>query len=237
MTRFMAGFAAGCAVLVTAAILLAHLPVTSREGVDDTVKDHRIALWEKVARFLVRHAEFQRMVEEAASGEADPQRRVLRLMDWTRRQVRLQPSDLPLIDDHISHIVLRHYGNEGQMAEVCTALTTYTGNDGRWAWSNDPHKGARLALCFIKADEGWWVFDILHGAWFERPDGKIATVEDFRDKERLRIRGQAPESYGGVPYRDFFIEVEKVWQRGFSRAPGQIPWHRLLMVLGLEPAG
>jgi hypothetical protein len=217
-------------------VVLAFIPATSLEGVDAAVKRHRISLLEKGGRFWLRHAEFQRLAEAAAGGETDPQRRVLKLLDWTVTAVRPMPPGLPFIDDHILHIVHRHYGNDGQMAEVFTALTTYTGNHGKWGAYTPRGAKARVALSFVESDDGWRVFDVEHGAWFETEIGRIATVPDFRHPEQLRRRGQAPEELGGMPYLAYFEKVEEVWKRSFSRARGQMPWHRLLMVLGIERA-
>ncbi|MDE3118892.1 MAG: hypothetical protein KGL03_07745, partial [Nitrospirota bacterium] len=233
MKRFSAGLLVGTVGLALLVTLIGQIPTTGLEGVDDRMIVHRMPLWEKAAKFYLRHRQFQRWAEEAAGGETDPQRRVLRLMEWTRSQVKPIPSGLPLVDDHISHIVLRHYGNDGQLSEVFTALTTYTGNEGRWEAYSPPGASARVALCFIESEGKWWVFDVWNGGWFETPSGQIATIEDFKHPEQLRRRGQAPELLGGLPYINYFQDVEGVFVRSFSRASGQMPWHRLLMVIGL----
>ncbi|MDE3242187.1 MAG: hypothetical protein KGO52_05645 [Nitrospirota bacterium] len=235
MKRFSAGLLVGTVGLALLVTLIGQIPTTGLEGVDDRMIVHRMPLWEKAAKFYLRHRQFQRWAEEAAGGETDPQRRVLRLMEWTRSQVKPIPSGLPLVDDHISHIVLRHYGNDGQLSEVFTALTTYTGNEGRWEAYSPPGASARAALCFIESEGKWWVFDVWNDGWFETPSGQIATIEDFKHPEQLRRRGQAPELLGGLPYINYFQDVEGVFVRSFSRASGQMPWHRLLMVIGLEP--
>jgi hypothetical protein len=234
--RVLVGVLTGCGALSLVLVLVAQIPATSLEGQDTTVKVHQLPLLEKIARFWIRHREFQRMAEEAAAGEKDARKRVLRLMEWTRKQVRPLPPGLPLIDDHISHIVLRHYGNEGQMAEVFTGLTTYTGNPGRWEWSVIPGGAEKIVLSFVQSDDGWWVFDVLHGAWFETQAGRIATVQDFAALDQLRPRGDAPETLGGQPYLRYFRAVHKVWERSFSRAEEQMPWPRLKAILGLGPA-
>lgn len=93
-----------------------------------------------------------------------------------------------------------------------------------------------MSLCFIESGGKWWVLDVWNGGWFETPSGQIATMEDFKHPEQLRQRGQAQELLGGVPYLSYFQDVDRVFMRSFSRARGQMPWHRLLMVLGLEPS-
>ena len=234
MKLYRMGLVTGCSVLLVAALLVGNIPTTSFEGVDDTVIAHRVPLWEKAARFYLRHIEFERWVREAAQGETDPQRRVLKLMDWTMKTVRHITPEVPFIDDHISHIVLRHYGNDGQLAEVFTALTTYTGSQGRWEAYQPTGAKERVALSFVESENGWWVFDLWNGGWFETPSGKVATIDDFRHPEQLRRRGNAPEVLHGTPYLDYFKELDQVWKRSFSRARGQMPWHRFLMVLSLE---
>jgi hypothetical protein len=234
--RFLLGAIAGSSGLVLLALLVGQIPTAGLEGVDDRIIVHRMPLWEKAAKFYIRHREFLQWAEEAAGGETDPQRRVLRLMEWTRSQVKPIPSGLPLVDDHISHIVLRHYGNDGQLAEVFTALATYTGNEGRWGKaSSPPGASARAILCFIESGGKWWALDVWNGGWFETASGQIATIENFKHPERLRQRGQAPEQLGGLPYISYFQDVEGVFKRSFSRARGQMPWPRLLMLFGLEP--
>lgn len=235
MKRFWAGILVGASGFLLLLALVGQIQTTGFEGVDDRIIVHRMPLWEKAAKFYIRHREFQRWAEEAAGGETDPQRRALRLLEWTRNQVKpIQPGQ-PLVDDHISHIVLRHYGNDGQLSEVFTALTTYTGNEGRWEAYLPPGASARAALCFVESGSKWWVLDVWNGGWFETPSGQIATIEDFKHPERLQQRGQAPELLGGVPYVSYFQDVEGVFMRSFSRARGQMPWHRLLMALGFEP--
>ncbi|MFM8550962.1 MAG: hypothetical protein ACKOCD_01385 [Nitrospiraceae bacterium] len=235
MKRFWAGVLAGAAGLLLVVALVGLIPTTGLEGVDDRMIIHRMRLWEKAAKFYIRHREFQRLAEEAAGGETDPQRRALRLMEWTRSQVKPISQGMPFVDDHILHIVLRHYGNDGQLSEVFTALTKYTGNEGRWEAYRPPRAKARVALCFVESNGQWWVLDVWNGGWFETPSGRIASIEDFKHPEQLRRRGSAPEVLEGTPYLDYFRDAERIFQRSFSRARGQMPWPRLLMWLGLEP--
>ncbi len=233
---FLAGMAAGAGLLVALVMLLGSIPSYTLEGVDDQLKLHRIPLWEKAVTFYLRHRHLERMVAEAVQGETDPERRVLKLLEWTRKAVHPQPPGLPLVDDHISHIVLRRYGNESQLAEVFTALTTYAGYEGRWGWYTPPGASEAVVLSFVRSDRGWWVFDVRNGGWFETDSGHIATVADFRRPEALHRRGPAPGALRDTPYLTYFLNLDAVWKRSFSRAQGQTPWHRLLSGTGLASA-
>lgn len=231
MKPFMAGCAVGCGTLLLVAVVVGSLPSESYEATDGIIKVHRMPLWEKMARFYLRHVELERMAREAAGGETDPQRRVLKLMNWTRETVRPVPAGLPSIDDHISHVVLRRYGDDGQLAEVFTSLTTYMGHFGRWSWHAPPGAKRSVVLSFVESDSGWWVFDVRNGGWFETEQGAIATIEDFKHPEKLTRRGHAPEVLEGTPYPAYYQNLEEVGKRSFSRASGQMPWYRLVMTL------
>lgn len=233
---FLAGMAAGCGLLAALVMLLGSIPSYTLEGVDDQLTVHRIPLWEKAVTFYLRHRSLERMVAEAVQGETDPERRVLKLLEWTRKMVHPVPPGLPVIDDHISYVVLRRYGAEYQMAEVFTTLAFYAGHEARWDWYSPPGAGIAVALSFVRSDRGWWVFDVRNGGWFETDAGEIATIEDFRHPESLHRRGPAPDALQGTPYRAYFLDLEAVWKRSFSRAQGQTPWHRLLSLTGRAPA-
>lgn len=235
MKRFIAGFATGSATILILIVVIGAVPTESREAENGAVVTHRLPLWEKVTWFYLRHVELERTARVVAGGETDPQRRVLKLMEWTRKTVRHIPPGLPLVDDHISHIVHRRYGNAGQLAEVFTALTTYTGNDGRWKGYSPPGTKERVYLSFVASDAGWWVFDVWNGIWFETASGDIATIKDFQRPETLRRRGHAPTAISTIPYSAYYQDLEAVFRGSFSRARGQMPWHRLLMLVGLEP--
>ncbi len=235
MKRFTIGLIVGALGAVLLLLLVGQIPTTGLEMVDKQQVVHRLPLWEKASHFYLRHRELERMAEAASGGETDPARRVLKIMEWTRSIIQPLPPDWPLIDDHVSYIVHRRHGKDYQVAEVFTTLTTYTGNPGRWWRATPLGGGPRIDLSFVQSEKGWWVFDVRHGTWFETPSGQIATVADFQHPEALHIHSSAPEVLNGVPYMDYFWDVEGVFKRSMSRAHGQMPWPRLLMLLGLEP--
>lgn len=159
----------------------------------------------------------------------DPERRILALLAWTRARVQPQPPGVPVVDDHISHIVRRRYGTDGQMAEVFTTLAYYDGHEARWVYTS---RGSQpIVLAFVESGRGWWVFDVTNGGWFETPEGRIATMTDFLRSGSLRRRG-VPADLPGLPYLAYFEQLDLAWARSFSRAPGQMPLPRLLSEFG-----
>jgi hypothetical protein len=221
------------AALVVFATLLVvcFIPLETKQGIDDSLLVWRVPLCVKATGFYLRHLQLRQMLAEAAGGEMDPERRILKLLAWTRARVQPQPPGVPVVDDHISHIVRRRYGTDGQMAEVFTTLAFYDGHDARWVHTAPRGAGQPIVLAFVAARQGWWVFDVTNGGWFETPAGRIATMAEFQRPESLRRRG-APAELQGLPYLAYFEQLDLAWARSFSRAPGQVPWRRLLSELG-----
>ena len=46
---------------------------------------------------------------------------------WTCENIRKQPDGLPVIDDHVWHIIIRGYGEPDQSSDVFTTLCNYAG--------------------------------------------------------------------------------------------------------------
>jgi hypothetical protein len=218
---------------VLALLAVSFIPADTKQGVDESLHIQRIPLAVKAVRFYGRHLELNQMLAEATADETDPERRLLRLLAWTQRMVRPQPPDRPVLDDHISHIVHRQYGTDGQRAEVFTALAYYDGHEARWAHYTPPGATQRIVLSFVKSGPDWWVFDVTNGGWFETPAGHIAAIQDFHHPASLRPRGAASAMLDGLPYLAYFQDLDRVHARSFSRAPGQTPWHRFLIEAGL----
>jgi hypothetical protein len=228
---FVAGMVVACMAVAMLVMLLDYISCESTEAVGNEQRKIILSCGEKVIRFLLRHQDLVRITGEASKGETDPQRRMLNVLEWTKKNVRPVPPGFTIIDDHIPYIVLRGYGAEYQLAEVFTTLTTYAGYPGRWAWYTPPRGKRQVALSFVQSEDGWWVFDLRNGGWYETSDGKIATIADFRQPDRLIRRGQAPEALEGTPYLDYYRDLDKVFQNSFSRATGQMPWDRFWMEL------
>lgn len=146
--RWIKPFLAGMAAVFGLFLLMDYIPCKkSREAMGSEQTEIAFSCGEKAIRFWLRHRDLKRMVAEASQGETDPQRRVLNLLEWTRKTVRPVPPGLPVIDDHIPYVVLRRYGAEYQLAEVFTTLAFYAGHEARWDWYTPP--GSRRSGCAL----------------------------------------------------------------------------------------
>lgn len=212
-------------VFAAGGLLLA--PVTTRQGVDFAVSVHRLPLYLKAFEFMDRHYQYRHLARQVTAGLSSDRERVIRLFEWTRRQIRPTPPGFPIVDDHILHIIIRGYGQDDQMADVFTTLSTYAGVPAFWRVVRERSQGARLVLCFARVDGRWVMFDLTHGLIFADPDGTLLDVHrliDHPDAVRAVSHALTP---GGVPYEQFMAHVQPFLVPQVLRAEKQMPLPRI----------
>ena len=160
---------------------------------------------------------------------------MLAIFDWTRESIRDQPGGLPVVDDHVSHIIIRGYGQVDQKADVFTTLTTYAGVPGTWGFSDPP--SPELILSFVWMDRHWKVFDVENGIVFRNRRGELASAEELaRDPWVLEsvARGR---TYNGEPYASYFADYRPPNPPDMLRSEMQMLWprvsHRVKRFVGL----
>lgn len=174
------------------------MPAPTRQGVDFTVSVHRLPLYLKALGFVDRHYQYHHLARQITAGVSSDRDRALAVFTWTRQHIHPTPPELPVIDDHIWHIIIRGYGEDDQMADVFTTLATYAGVPAFWDVVEVKHRG-RLVLSFAQIDTRWVVFDVAHGTVFADAEGRFFEVEEllahpesFHVPAMLRARKQMP---------------------------------------------
>src|SRR5205807_653962 len=106
------------ALAVTALLVAAVMPATTRQGVGPVVTTRHLPLYLKALDFVDRDANYRALARTITAGIASDEERVARLLAWTRETIHDQPAGFPIIDDHPWHIVIRRYGVDAQKADV-----------------------------------------------------------------------------------------------------------------------
>lgn len=231
--RLLAG-AAVCA----AVIAVAHVPVTTRQGVNFEVSTHRLPLYLKALQFVERSAQYQQIADEITRGAASDTERVLRVFDWTKRQIRETPEGWPIVDDHILHIIIRGHGVNDQQADVFATLSTYAGVPAFWTKVRPGPSRPGLLLSFARVDGRWRVFDVYNGFVFRTASGDLATLDEAAAHPELLPVGARAIAASGVPYSDLMTQVVMPSVPRPLRAEMQMPsarlWHELLTAAHLR---
>ena len=154
-------------------------PLKTRQGVNYQVTTHPIPLAVKGLEFAIRDIRLRQLAAEITCGLNTEEARAAALFNWTQKQIRHTPPGWPVIDDHITHIIIRGYGETDQMADVFTTLSTYAGLPAFWRTARSKSRKCTLILSFVRMNGRWTVWDVAHGGAYRTEQGSLASVEDL----------------------------------------------------------
>ena len=224
-------FLLGCLVLGSLLALLT-LPATTRQAVNFQVTTQRIPLVIKGMGFLVRDYEYRELAARLTQNLAAEETKAETLFRWTRAHIQPVPPGYPVVDDHISHIVIRGYGEEDQRADVFTCLSSYAGIPSFWSVLRPgPEAGLeeKLILSFCLIEGCWTVWDVARGIAFRERDGSLASVERLAKDPRLVSFNVEGLNHQGRLYADYLLKgLPHFYVPGFTRSQKQMPWPRFL---------
>lgn len=199
---------------------------TTRQGVNFEVSTLEIPLTLKAMDFLNRHAHYRRLAREITRGRHSDQERVLAVFQWTRQHIPPTPKELPVIDDHVWHIIIRGHGLSDQMADVFTTLSTYAGVPAFWKFVKVAPGGSIVTMSFAKVDDRWVAFDIAEGLVFADAQGRLIAIETLAADPALVKTVTGDRAPGGVPYGDYVKSLRPFTPPDVLRAEQQMPWPR-----------
>ncbi len=170
------------------------------------------------------------LVRKITEDLKNDEERVLKIFEWTYRNIKEQPSSLPIIDDHVWHIIVRGYGVHDQYSDVFSTLCNYAGVDAFFTkvLTKDAKQG--IILSFVKTENKWRVFDPYRGVYFKDRNGKMADAEELKNG-RYVLEKSDHLSKNNINYSLFFGNLPIFEKTGLSRSNTQSPINRLLYKL------
>ena len=211
--------AGGCAVLTAT--------VTTRQGIDYAVTEHRMPLYAKAFEFLDRNGQYRRLSAEITRGSDSDQKRVQAVYDWTARRIQPTPQGWAIVDDHILNIIIRGYGTSDQRADVFATLCTYAGVPAFWDKVKVPGTEDGVVLTFAQVDGRWIVIDVANGFMFRTVGGELAGPGDFPANRVVMPAAADSIMVGSTPYPRLLATLRMPPVPRPLRAELQMPWPRL----------
>lgn len=144
---------------------------------------------------------------------------------WTCENIRKQPDGLPVIDDHVWHIIIRGYGEPDQSSDVFTTLCNYAGIRAFYALAHTQDQKNLLPLSFVKIRNKWVIFDPYRKVYFKDRNGGIADIGALKNNNWvIHTRGEQPD----INYSPYLKELPSVIEASLIRDSIQSPLNRLL---------
>lgn len=236
MKKFYAGLLVVLAILGIGLALNAK--VTIRQGIDYKVRTLKMPLYLKLIDFYDRHLNYKQLTLEilaSAGKKASDETAVLAIFNWTVANIAKQPKELPVIDDHVWHIIVRRYGADDQFQDVFATLCNYAGLNAFFDQLST-EEGRRKPFTFVKLGNKWTVFDVFNGVYFRNAQSAIAGLGDLVSGQwrEENVKEHIPEDYylayfNSLPLTDFS-------QLKFSRSRIQSPLRRFVFWLKSKKA-
>jgi len=212
---------------------VANIEVSSRQGVNYIVSEKKIPLYVKTLNFLHRHFEYKRLVEEITRGSKTDKEKVLAIFDWTVKNIKKVPHDMPIIDDHVLNIIIRGYGTIDQSADVFTTLCTYMGYPSVMYRLIPRGRKECIIVSAVLLNRRYILFDTYRGNLFLNRNGNLASIDDFRKDPSLASLVKNKHIIGGIPYEDYFNHVVPIEELRTPRAKLQMPFSRIMYEIKL----
>jgi hypothetical protein len=220
----------GVCLLIVLALFLAvvNIPTSIVQGVNGVSRELRMPLYAKWVEFLARHYEYRRIAAEITGNAKTDTEKAVRIAEWTHDTIKAIPPGMPLVDDHIYHIIVRGYGNDEQVQDVFTTLCVYAGIPAYWVRvSHDNGKG-RVVISLVRIGGKWTILDPYTATYYRMPDGSLASVDDIL-AGRAMHHGLPAVSYQGVPFSALEAGIRRALKSGGTlRAEKQMPAKRMI---------
>lgn len=168
-------------VSIMALCWLATLPSTTRQAIDYQLREIKIPLYLKTINFIDRHLSYRWTTQQIINKNMPDHQKVEKIFQWTIRRIARQPKELPIIDDHVWHIIVRGYGVPDQMADVFATLSNYAGLKAFILYLKGSGKALPNEICLgaVYFNGAWHICDPHQKTEFLNGQGRWATIHEI----------------------------------------------------------
>lgn len=217
---------ASITVFISLAVVL-NIKVPTRKGVNYSWHTARIPLYLKLLDFYDRHYNYKQLAADIIKDARDDNERLMRLFEWTYQNIRKVPEGMPVLDDHVWHIIVRGYGASDQSCDVFSTLCNYAGLDAFYTTIYTTDRTDKITLSFVKVAGAWYIFDPYRGVYFKDDSGKLIDAESIRSNN-IWLTGyieKKPELDYGIYFNNIPPPIERMELR---RSNIQSPLRRIM---------
>ena len=211
-------------------VFVLNIEVTTKQGINYQVYDLRIPLFLKILGFMNRHYNYEQLMKSIVNRNDCAEERAIKIFAWTYKNIRNQPKGLPVVDDHVWHIIIRGYGADDQACDVFTVLCNYANIDAFFSPVYTKDNAGLIPLSFVNINNHWRVFDPHNGVYFKNKAGEFASIEQIRSGD-WQVDNNISSKQFDIDYATYLQNLPDIKKLGLRRANIQSPLKRLLFEL------
>lgn len=215
-------------IALIATALTLNIQVTTKYGKDYVLYKKQIPLYLKALNFIDRHLEYKQLTGEITVGYKTDNDKVLSIFDWVVKNIKKQPKELPVVDDHQLNIIIRGYGVTDQFEDVFTVLCTYGGFEAFYKRFTNSRKESYF-ISFVRIKNDWYPFSAYSGTYLLK-NNKIYSIKDvILEPSILHIFSDSIENFEADSFLD---AIENMPFKATSmRVKGQSPLGRIMFYI------
>ncbi|MEK6715229.1 MAG: transglutaminase domain-containing protein [Candidatus Omnitrophota bacterium] len=217
-------------ILTAAAFFVLNINVTTRQGINYQWHTVKIPLYLKLLDFFDRHYNYKELVKRITLNAKDDRVKAMRIFEWTCNNLKRAPQTLPVVDDHVWHIIVRGYGARDQFSDVFSTLCNYAGLDAFYTWVYTQERTSRIPLSFVELSGKWFIFDPYNGAYFTNAQGLPVDIDAIKLGNSWRVKHLRTEINPtdlDVDYSRYFGNFPDTKKAALRKANIQSPVNRL----------
>lgn len=172
-------------IMLMSVIFVLNVSVSTKQGVNYQVHQIRLPLYLKILDFVDRHYNYKNLVSNILGDTKDGNDKTIKIFNWITSNVRKNPKELPVIDDHPLNILIRGYGVRDQFEDIFTILCTYARMQAFTRMFKNI-SGEVYFISFVKIKEKWCPLSAFAGVYPVK-NGVIASVDDILVDRKLLL--------------------------------------------------
>lgn len=215
-------------IMFLSVIFILNVNVSTKQGVNYLVHEIKLPLYLKILDFIDRHCNYKNLVSNILGDTKDDNERTIKIFDWITSNVRKNPEELPIIDDHPLNILIRGYGVQDQFEDIFTILCTYAGSQAFFKMFKNS-SGEVYFISFVRIKGRWCPLSAFAGVYSAK-NSAIASVDDILLDRKLLTPfvSNLPNFETDSFLKEIKIMDFKVW---YVRVKGQSPAGRAVCLI------
>jgi hypothetical protein len=202
--------------------------VTTKQGVNYQVHEIKLPLYLKMLDFIDRHYNYKNLLLNILGDTKNDNDKTIKIIKWVNANVRKNPKELPIIDDHPLNILIRGYGVPDQFEDIFTILCTYSGMEAFFKRFKN-YSGELYYISFVKIYGKWCPLSAF-GNVYAAKGSAIASVDDILLDKKLLVPFSS--NLPNFETDTFLKEINGMYFKAKSiRINGQSPAGRVLCII------
>lgn len=217
-------------IFIILSVAILNISVSTQQCIDYKCYIIRLPLYLKVIDFFDRHYNYKQLVKKIVKDAKIDEERVMKILEWTYKNIKRVPEGFPVIDDHIWYTIVRGYAVNDQFSDIFSTLCNYAGMEAFFTKIYGEDRRVLTALSFVKINDRWSIFDPYNGIYFKGRDNRLCEIEAMGSNNCRPVDIERKPRFD-IDYTIYFSDIQTQEKGRLSRANIQSPLNRLIYEL------